>query len=321
MQPGQALDQHGLLLEVLESSRIARELLDTVSERQGQMEGSIANTVINHLRAGETFHVAETVGQLVSTREAHLRATSTFGEYTPPTPCGVLVLDQPIGVGEVGDLSVISHMVTWGPTRFREKGSGAQVHGTIVVLWHDSRRVGARLELAAALGGDETLGLDPEEWALVVGETAGLLPVVVMALTSHVRLGPSLISSPVRGRAESVRSPLRILCALWQLMDETITVVEDAPRFGGAHKRRAERRGHRPRVTVVTLRRTSGKGVEGARGPLSERHDVRGHWRKYWVGSGDDRHQERRWVNMHESPNNPHLPKASHTRKVYDLRR
>lgn len=327
MKAGQALDVHGLLLEVLESSEMARGVLDVVAERQGQIGGSVANVVINHLRVAETFHVAETVTRLVSSREAKLKATATFGEFVPPTPCGVLVLDEPIRVfGTTGvvnlDLVGVSHMITWGPARFQDERHRPW-HGTCVVLWHDNRREGGQSRpLGLALGADETLGMRAEQWVELIEDTAGLLPVAVLAMTSEVRLGPSLVKMPVKGQGTMIRSPLRILCTLWQLMDETITVIEDAPKFGGAHRRRAERRGHKPRVTVVTLRRTSAKGIEGARGPLSEVHDVRGHWRTYWVGSGADRHEEKRWITAHESPKDrPDLPKAVHTEKVYTLRR
>lgn len=321
MRAGQALDVHGLLLEVLETSEMARNVLDVVSERQGQIGGKVANAVINHLRVAETFHVAETVTRLVDSREAKLKSIAKFGEFVPPSPCGVLVLDEPIRVIDNLDLVGVSHMITWGPARLQDERERPW-HGTCVVLWHDNRREGGQPgPLATALGADETLGMRADQWFELIRDTAGLLPVAVLAMTSEVRLGPSSVKMPAKGVDTWIRSPLRILCALWQLMSETIVVIEDVPKFGGAHRRRAERRGHKPRVTVVTLRRTSAKGLEGARGPLEERHRVRPHPRTYWVGSGADRHKEVRYVGAHWSPADMSLPEAAHTEKVYSLRR
>jgi hypothetical protein len=261
------------------------------------------------------------VTRLVSACEAKLKSTAKFGEFPPPAPAGCLVLDEPIRVIGTADLVGVSHMISWGPARFSDEKSRPW-HGTAVVLWHDNRRVGEQPEpLATALGADETLGMRAEQWAELIEDTAGLLPVAVLAMTSEVRLGPSSVKMPAKGVDTWIRSPLRILCALWQLMDETIVVIEDAPKFGSAHRRRAERRGHKPRVTVVTLRRTSAKGIEGARGPLEERHRVRPHRRRYWVGSGADRHIEYRDIGRHWSPRDMSLPEAPHTEKVYSFRR
>jgi hypothetical protein len=322
MKAGQALDLHGLLLEVLEASLIARDLINIIGRRQGAVQGDGGAVVVNHLRAGETFHVADTVTHLVGNRESKLQGTSQFGWYVPPSPCGCIVLDEPIRLEEAEGVASITHMITWGPARL-ETANEVFEHGTLIVMWNDNRREPDEL-IQVSLG-------EKAEWGRLLDETAGLLPISILAVTPDARIGPSFVPTPWGRREElesfglksraSCRSPLRLLCAMWQLMDETITVLEDAEKFGSKHRRRAERRGHKPRVTVVTLRRTSYRGAEGARGPLTERHRVRGHYRKYWVGSGADRHQERRYVRPHESPKDPRLPEAAPTTKVYDLRR
>lgn len=341
MRPAQALDRHGQLLDILESSAQARDLVNMVAGSSLRMQRTgksvsmremmdsddppISPTLINHLRAAETFHIDKAMVPLLMKRSAELRDTSQFGEYPPPTGCGLLVFDEPMSWVEAGGRVEYVHMVLWGPAQFRQaRNADRLVYGTIVVLWNDAHR-------------DEDgvtrwlLGKDEEAWAETLAWTHGILPTVVLGQTSELRIGPAMLPTEDERRqtlaeegltaADEAPNPVRMVCAAWKLLDETIAKVEPDQHVERHFRRRAERRGIKPRVTVVTLRRTDAHGVEGARGPLEERHDVRGHWRSYWVGSGENRHKERRWISLHESPKNPLLPKAAPTQKVYTLKR
>lgn len=333
MRPQQALDRHGHLLEVLDTSEPARELLDLIAVESGAMSwndtraGMVARQVANHLRVGETYHVDAAVADLIRARAEAFRGTAQFQEFPPPTTCGFLVFDEPFSWREDNGMMEFLHMVTWGPAVFQRAEFDRERHGTVVVFWNDARR--DEDGVARSILGESGAG-----WEQTLRWTDGLIPSIVMALLPDMRIGPwlnEIVNAKGSVLADEARelactnparaNPVRFLCAIWQLMDETITMVEQDHKIERHFRKRAEKRKLRPRVTVVTLRRTSEKGMEGARGPLEERHRVRPHKRKYWVGTGAGRHQEERWIGAHWSPNDMSLPEAAHTQKVYSLKR
>ncbi len=112
---------------------------------------------------------------------------------------------------------------------------------------------------------------------------------------------------------------LRWLVTKWRLMQQPLTslVKEEPPR---QMRRRLERQNIPDRhVTVVTLRRKAGERQSDTEVQWSHRWLVRGHWRKQWYGSGEDRVQRSIWIHPHiKGPDDAPLLVREH---IYSLER
>ena len=100
-------------------------------------------------------------------------------------------------------------------------------------------------------------------------------------------------------RAYPARNVVRAYVALWGLLDETIS-THTSGHLDRPVMRLAARRKLPTEVTVITLRREAHPVQHPGTGrPLEERIWVEGFRRRYWCGSGADRHQEWRNINGH----------------------
>jgi hypothetical protein len=91
---------------------------------------------------------------------------------------------------------------------------------------------------------------------------------------------------------------MRLLLAIWRLMQQTLAEVEKVDDHPRPFKRRALKHQVPTRVTVIALRRRRSHAT-GTGTPLSYRTLTRGHWRKVWCGKqGEERYQ--RSVYIHE---------------------
>jgi hypothetical protein len=176
----------------------------------------------------------------------------------------------------------------------------------LVVAWNDLRR-----------GRDEVGRDQDEELAKTVGpnreRTGGWAPNLMEFLHPDMRPGPARIevSDEIRARNEKLGLPVleegtlnqvRMIMALWGLMNETISrgeAVEERP-VKRQDRRQAERLRLQPAVTVMTLRREADPVLSpGSGSPLEYRVPVEGHTRRYWCGTGADRHVELRTIGSH----------------------
>lgn len=330
MRAAQALDVHAAMAEEVRRET-TREYLNALAGEQQRVRGSVGPVVANHLQAAYTFHVDAKIIGLVEARAAALNEKATFGEFPPPTPCGIIVLDEPLVTKEARGRDEHADVITWGPAAFTldpAEGSvgspknALQRYGTLVVLWNDLHRPD---DVSKAMAEELGQGAVEDFMDRLGGH---YIPTQMIPTTNDMWVGPSVL--PVSARdikritadgdtPTEAESPLRRVLALWELMNETVTVFRDESKFPNKARRRAAKLRITPRVTVVTLRRTSDSAETGTGRPLDHQVLVRPYRKRVWVGSGADRHQE--WRDIAQHVRGPEGTPLVITDKVYDLKR
>lgn len=114
---------------------------------------------------------------------------------------------------------------------------------------------------------------------------------------------------------------LLVLIQFWNFINTKVVGGWQQPLDRGT-RRRAQRAGMDPNLTVITLRKTQRKDATdaGLSNPVlwTHSHPVRPHPHRYWCGSGEERHLE--WRQIKEYWKNKHLPRRD-TLRVFDVNR
>lgn len=325
MRPAQALDTHTLLAQMcaLPSARQYLASLATLNMRLRRPADPdwVRRTLCNHLAVGDTYHLDLRMADAVEQHSQTLREVSQFGDYEPPSACGVLVLDRPWDIDEVSGKTQQANVLTWGPAAV--KMPGEQPHSTrMFMLWQDTRR-GATDSFSQAI-------LANPELQPIVHQFGGLYPIYVSAMARDTRLGPYLHTVPedkvrelqVAGRpvAESLRSTLHLIAATFDLMSQSIANLDDDP-AERASTRRAKRAGIPSRVTVISLRRNAHSAETGTGTPLAWRIPVKPHTRHYWVRDPATGELVREKRNIETHWRGPEDAPVHVSDKVYTLKR
>jgi hypothetical protein len=294
MRPRDVLVQHLDLTEILGNGNTALgKYFDSLAtlDKVITQGSSVAPFIAQNLKNSRAYLIAAQMTAPINTLAGTMHDQSTIGEdYVPPRPCGFAVLEEPITYTELRGRNQIVHAVSWGPIADQQGNSG-----WLMVSYNDMQR-------------------HPDDIAVLVDDTVirRLLGrwhgIGVYFVSRGMRVGPKVLQ-PSEDQIMEVAAdgdtaypslnPCRVFAALWGLLNDTITThtTEGADR---AVSRLAARHQLPTEITVITLRREAHSVQNpGSGSPLMERIWVDGFRRRYWCGSGTDRHQEWRNIGGH----------------------
>lgn len=322
MRPLEVLAKHAELRDRLGARTPLGVLSATFAASQWpsmSRHSDLGERLQNHLSVARTVVVTPRMSELALERAEH-RTVSVMqvSEAWPPYPAGFAVFEQPIRIQEIASRWMMLHAMSWGPMRAETSVHTNARTGLLVVFWSDARR-----------DRDDIWQAGGREYQFAREQTGGWAPSIMEFLDPEMRVGPSRITATDAARARNEKQGLttleegtlgsaRISTALWSLMAETIADgrdVQERPQ-GRVEWRQAERLRLDPAVTVMTLRREEQPVLNPGSGtPLQYRVPVEEHRRRYWVGSGAEKHLEWRTIALHErGPKNAPLrirPKVS----------
>lgn len=315
MRPRDVLAQHLDLADILGNGNTpACRYLDGLARQDKVISqvSSVAPTIARNVGNARAYLVTEQMTDLVLARVEAMHELTRVGEdYRPSRQCGFVVLEKPIEFRELRGRRTIIHSLTWGPAQDR----GGET-GWLLTTFNDLYREPDEVAV-------ET---DRPELRRLLGRWHGI---GTYWLPNGLRVGPSTIPpSPeqeqrMTDEGLTAHGGLNMGCmvlALWGLLDETIS-THTHERSDRAIMRLAARRKLPTEVTVITLRREAQPVQHPGTGTSpSYRQWIEGVRRRYWVGSGPDRHQEWRNTRGFWWPNNPDLP-IKHKPKVNRLSR
>lgn len=319
---------------------LAKYLAAFISSQYGNERSglSMATTVSRHLQYARTYLVEPDLSALAMRRADdvdHMAITAQFGQFEPPFAMGFCCFTHPLETIELRGRTQRSVALTWGPAEARY--SGTTRSGKLVVLWTNAHRAiddihreamaGTLKGLVGAARDEEPM--QPSEYVELMGQVGGWAPAVVDFIPADARLGNPRIEVPLEKRQiaaiegwewarEGTSNYARIICALFELMDETLAgahVEKALP--DRATQRRAARAKINTDITVIKLRRQAQPVQEPGSGtPLAWRVPVNGHHRTYHRGT--DR-EFKIWIRGHWR-GDPEAPVRAN-RKLYHLSR
>ncbi len=244
-----------------------------------------SRTITAFTAAAHAFRVTHDMTAMVEWTAAQLGETDEFARDLAPTGCGIVGFDRPIPIHDARGKVMLCHWLVWGPAPLAHASNPADNHAAVLAfmfndVWRQPDEVHHAL-IAGAGGGDA------ERLARMVGRWA---PVGVHVDYDGQRMGPALVMPSEKHAAEILAegdtptpgtNSTRILHALWLLLDQTVTTVEDDPVDRPA-RRRAGKASLPAKVTVIRLRRESnslGREPGESQVQWSHRWIVRQHWR------------------------------------------
>lgn len=299
MRPAEVLDAQADLLSRLENHQFKKIIAGLVVDtyRRGPREEAeltesaflAADVLHNEVSAAYAYRVTHEMCDLVQVAAAGLEELDRIDPDLAPTGCGIVCFDKPLPVKDIRGRTMLMHWLVWGP--------GARIGDTPATLiwtfndaWRQPDEVDSWMieELTEELGTKQV-----EELLQVRGRWATLS---MDALVRDRRLGPvEVMPTPDKAAeilaegAEPVAggNTVRLVHALWLLLNQTITVTEtEHPDRAG--RRRAERKRILPQVTVIKMRRAKNARQGDGEGRFEYSHAwlVRGHWR--WQVCGEN---------------------------------
>jgi hypothetical protein len=305
LRPRDVLAQYLDLVEMLgdgTSTPVAR-YLDAVAQMDGLVVGksAVAPILARNLGNARPYWVTGNMTPVIESRAATMPGiTQVEDDCAPPRPCGFVVFENPLRYSELRGRQQIVHVIAWGPGLDQDQRPGWLVQ-TFNDLFREpdqiAEMIDKRLMSTRALG----------RWH---GISTYWLP-------RGMRIGPVTLEpteEDLRRVAEDGDSAFmthnvrRDVLALWEMLNETLSThtVEHADRAMG---RRMARRKLSTEVTVITLRRQSQPvRFPGSGTSPSYRQWIPGVRRRYWIGSGADRHQEWRTTRGYWWPGDERLP-------------
>jgi hypothetical protein len=339
MDARDVLHQQADLLARMDRPEMARLVRGALEEGQpaDKREGATAEAIASitgALQFGEAFHVEANMTALAVRRSlVDVMGTTTFDEHLPPSQAGVMVLEEPIRAPELRGRQQFTHLITW--TRMWHLKTKRR--GLVITEWNDIDREPDEVwrALREPVRPDEDLPADWQPWddedeTMWRARMGRWSLICIWAVSADQRLGPAWLH-PTQAdterlaklgiQASSSLNKLRVMCALWDLMGETIHVERrDAP-LPRASRRAAQRAKIRPRVQVVTLRRRAPE-PDGPTEPtgrhVTVRYPVREHVRNQAYGPG---RKLRRKIVIAAHERGPAGAPYSMTQKIYNLER
>lgn len=266
-----------------------------------------------HVRAAYAYRVTPDMGVLVQHAAQQLDADDVFDPSLAPTGCGLVRFDRPMPIADVRGKTMLGHWLIWGPV----------AGGTMTAWFNDTAD-------PDEIGRELFNGWDDQKIARVrrmIGRWAWVGADVTRAGDSPLG-DPTWTPNPEQARLieqdgdtpTPAQNTIRYVHALWLMLNQTITTVEDDEKADRPARRRAGRMGIPDRVTVIRLRRSEGSQRADGESMVqwSHRWVVRGHWR--WQACGVGRTERRRiWIHAFEK--GPADKPLVVTDKVYDLSR
>lgn len=323
MKPAAVLDaQNDLMLRLNKGGAFTSSVAHQFRV-QGAEGDRMANGIAQHLRMADAYRVTDEMSTLVQFAASKLDDSDRVDRTMPPTSWGFVRFDRPLPIREARGRQMLGHYLVWGQaTREMKNSFGAlEERPALMLSWWNDLYDGP--DEVAALMMKEKDPAARRRLAEYFGRWGFCGAEVVL---DGQRMGPptdrltfdqqAAILADGDSPAEETTNTVRYAHALWLLLGQTITRVEqeEIPRAAQKHIGRMEIPG---RVSVITLRRTAGSRSEGESAvQWSHRWVVRGHWR--WQPYADGR-VERIWIHPFiKGP--PGLPFAV-TQHVYQLSR
>lgn len=327
MRPAQALEIQTALARQLGDERMLNYVNNLAKQDLGIESETIGDGIRALVKQAPTFHVAAAFNPLIEETSASY-PDDVIDEYAPPpSRIGVIVFDDPLSFVEQRGREQLCHMITWMEVALTVQREGNTYSAWIFTLWNDANRAADTLT-QGIIDSVVRQGRGRE----VVEAYGGFFPVQHLIMKQGQRLGPDMseVERHVRERYLSegyhdapmlVKNVGRRLLAVWDLMAQPRAAVEHAEHLNRtAPGKRARRAGVEPNVQVITLRRPPTPTPHPGTGrEWSHAADVREHRRRYWVGSGEDRHQVWRTIEAYTA--RPDLPRKPVPPKVYSLRK
>jgi hypothetical protein len=249
---------------------------------------AIITTLRHVLPDTEAFHVNQDMTALVQYAATQLDETDRFRPLMMPTRSGIVRFEGGIPWTDVRGKQMRLSWLVWGPILAAVGKSrhdvGEPSEYTHFWMWND--QIEEPDQIAREMFADH-LPDHGEQYRRVYGRW-GFMGGEYIA--ENERLGPAMREPDEAKMAEvladgevptAYTNPRRILHALWLLLGQTVTLSAEA-HLDRPHRKRAERRGIPPRVTVVQLRNVESRRSEGESFvEWSHRWIVRGHpaWR------------------------------------------
>lgn len=339
MRPGAILDARATLLDRLQHDASYREQvafmlaghagdvpMNAMHIKRPLLQEKVDKHLVsvdhlaNHVKAAEVYRVTEDMSSMVEFAASQLDDSDAIDRSLAPTQCGIVRFDKPLPVKDIRGKMMLIHWMTWGPYRDQHGR-----HVTAVWAFNDptSHPDDTHLEMRRVAQEDGGRGDWYHRW---VGQFA---TVGVSFLFDGKAVGPLEMMASPKQMAEVLMegfdplpgtNDVRYIHALWLLLNQTVTRVEDED-VDRAARRRAGKMKLPSRVTVIRLRReVSSLGREPGESHVEWQHRwiVRGHWR--WQAYGPGRTERRRiWINPFVK--GPEGAPLKQSEKVYQLER
>lgn len=330
MRPGEILDAQADLIERLDHE-VFKGYLGAMSgvtqelgpERAREVAEQMADALKRLTQASYAYRVTPDMCQLVRFAASQLDDSDAWDRDLAPTQCGFVRFDDPLPVRDVRGRTMLINWLVWGPlSKALDDMSGVSLwqfndawthpddlHRDFWDYGNTQEFTAESLErLARVIGRWETVGTD------IVQDGRPLGP-------ENQEPGPEQAAALAAEGVEAVpgTNVLRLVHALWLLLGQTVTVVEDEAVDRPA-RRRATRKNLPPKVTVIRLRRAEGHARREGESHVEWQHRwiVRGHWR--WQACGPNR-SERRRIWIHPFVKGPEGAPLKQSEKVYSLDR
>lgn len=309
IRPRDALTQHLDLIETLgEGDTLLGRYLDNVAQADHAVRrgGRVAPAVARNLTDARAYLITEPMLPLIDHRATEMSEVTQIGDdIPPPRPRGFAVLEAPFRYTEVRGHPELVHALCWGPAADQDGHTG-----WLIQTLNDMAREPDYFAISSMKEADNP------QFRYLFGRWHGIS---AYWFPRRARVGAATICpteddiariSAEGEVAQSMRNMNRVILALWELLNETIPgATHTVERGDRALSRRLARRKLATEVTVITLRRETQPVQHSGTGTSPDHRTwVEGFPRRYWVGSGADRHQEWRNVRGHWWPSDEALP-------------
>lgn len=330
MRPAEVIDCHADLINRLDD-RMFKAYFASILGADGVFDDPVsvdrfADALQRTARAAYAYRVTPDMCDLITFAAAGLEDEDTWDFSLAPTGCGFVRFDKPLRIQNVQGNTYLLNWLVWGQTSTPDGRTGTG-------LWQFNDGATDPDDLHRLFWGRGVEEGFTEESMDRLRRSIGRWNAIGADMVQHGRpLGPSELEPTPGQIAEHIKdggefgstfkatNVLRLVHALWLMLNQTVTHVEDEVPDRAA-RRRAERMRIPPQVTVIRLRRE----VSAQSRPEGESHIewqhrwiVRGHWR--WQAYGPNR-SERRRIWIHPFVKGPEGAPLKQSEKVYSLDR
>lgn len=243
-------------------------------------------------KRGLAYRVTPDMSLMIEHVASQLDDTDVFSPDLAPSPAGVVLFERPLPLVDARGRTMLIHWLVWGRALTVDAATGRTMPPSVAAFHFNDHLlqpdviaegyIHKRPEIRRIAGRWGFIGANIER----PGDTVGSAQLPLPPETAARVLADGDTPSPFTNTT-------RYLHALWFLLGQTVTSLEDEY-VGRAARKRMGRIGLPDRVTVVTLRRGSGNRSEGeSLVEWSHRWVVRGHprWQPYGSSRADHDHE------------------------------
>lgn len=310
MRPTEILDAQADLLDRLEHNLLFRQFTaitsnyavgagpapDSSHALPRDMSDTPAGLAIlealgNYVQAGYAFRVTHDMCLVLEHAAASLNDEDLFDRNKAPTGCGIVRFDKPIKVLDIRGATMLVHWAVWGPATHSLPGEKPEKPAVMFSFYNDMWTEPDEISIDFA---EHQHWRDPDhahyqaDYQMIMKSLGRWMSVHHTVWQDGMPLGPSEVAAHDKQQAmviaqgtepQKATNLVRYMHALWLLLNQTIVQTqEEYPERAG--RRRAEKRGLPPKVTVIKLRRIEDNLRHEGESLIewSHRWIVRGHW-------------------------------------------